>query len=121
MALVSLFVVAMTLAVPGLVRAEQSPPTRSAATVAEVLAVCARGRRQGNTGAAAAACLLLTLPCDCGPRGARPPRWCIPSAEPTDRAVARVVAALQQYPRPQAPAADLIAAILAEHYPCTSP
>ncbi|TVQ93662.1 MAG: hypothetical protein EA400_02115 [Chromatiaceae bacterium] len=116
-----LVIVPIATAIPGNARGEQTAPTLATATVAEVLAVCTRGQQQGNTGAAAAACVLLTLPCDCQPQRAGPRRWCLPGAEPTDRAVTRVVSALDQHPWPDARADSVIAAILAELYPCPPP
>lgn len=88
------------------------------ASVGEVIAVCERARAQGNVGVDAAACEWYAAPCDCSLLNDTPVTWCVPTTEPTERVIQRVVAALRRHPNPAAAAAPVVAGVLAELYPC---
>ena len=88
-------------------------------TVAELLAVCERGRAAGGVGVDAAMCEWYAVPCDCA--GKAPdagPRWCLPTNESVDAAVAKVLAALRRAADPEAAVADVVPTVMARLYPC---
>jgi hypothetical protein len=88
-------------------------------TVAQLLAICERGRAAGDVGVDAAMCEWYAVPCDCaGKRPVGSPRWCLPDAEPIDAALPRVLAALRAEPRQSAPAAAVVPELMARLYPC---
>jgi hypothetical protein len=91
----------------------------SGPTVAELLAVCERGRAAGDVGVDAAMCEWYAVPCDCA--GKAPdtgPRWCMPEAETIDLALPKVLSALRAVPHQQTAAAEVVPSVMARLYPC---
>ncbi|MCG6943604.1 MAG: hypothetical protein LJE69_20430 [Thiohalocapsa sp.] len=90
-------------------------------TVAQLLAVCARGHAAGDAGVDAAMCEWYAVPCDCAVnRPAGGPRWCMPDDETIEAALPKVLTALRAEPRQSAPAQALVPEVMARLYPCSA-
>ena len=89
-------------------------------TVARLVATCDRAQAQDNRGPEAAACEWFSAPCACklSRTGQTSEPWCIPPGDAVATTVAKVVAALRHRPDQGAPAAPVVAEILARLYPC---
>lgn len=88
-------------------------------SVAQLIAMCDRGRAAGDVGMDAAMCEWFAVPCDCaGKRPATAERWCMPDNEPIEAALPKVLAELRRSPSQSAPAKAVVEDVMVRLYPC---